>query len=108
MTGLPKAEGRYALSSLPHEQMLKVWEAVRHVGDARGRDRSANFTRLPPRRETDYYSKIQNPIHLMKIRSKIEKQRYDDIDGFEIDMTMVFENARQYHVSTQATILTCL
>eukprot|EP01043_Picozoa_sp_COSAG02_P021258 COSAG02_NODE_1076_length_14725_cov_10.610215_3_plen_2136_part_00 len=96
VTGLPKPS-RPEISSLPHEQMLKVWEAVRFVGDARGRDRGANFTRLPPRRETDYYAAIANPLHLMKIRGKIEKQRYDDIDGFEIDMATLFENARQYY-----------
>lgn len=96
VTGLPRPS-RPEISSLPHEQMLKVWEAVRFVGDARGRDRGANFTRLPPRRETDYYAMIANPIHLMKIRGKIEKQRYDDIDSFEIDMAAVFENARQYY-----------
>eukprot|EP01044_Picomonas_judraskeda_P008940 COSAG03_NODE_1057_length_4934_cov_2.588004_2_plen_684_part_00 len=96
VTGLPKPS-RPEISSLPHEQMLKVWEAVRFVGDARGRDRGANFTRLPPRRETDYYAIIENPVHLMKVRSKIEKQRYDDIDGFEIDMATLFENARQYY-----------
>ncbi len=96
VTGLPKPS-RPEISSLPHEQMLKVWEAVRFVGDARGRDRGANFTRLPPRRETDYYAVVANPLHLMKIRGKIEKQRYDDIDGFEIDMATLFENARQYY-----------
>jgi hypothetical protein len=96
VTGLPRPS-RPEISSLPHEQMLKVWEAVRFIGDARGRDRGASFCRLPPRRETEYYALITNPMHLMKIRGKIEKQRYDDIDGFEIDMSTVFENARQYY-----------
>ena len=49
VTGLPKPE-RPRLPSERHEMMMQVWEAVRHVGDANGRDRGIGFCRLPPRR----------------------------------------------------------
>ena len=96
VTGLPKPE-RPRLPSERHEMMMQVWEAVRHVGDANGRDRGIGFCRLPPRREADYYNKIQRPLHLMRVRGMIEKQRFHDVATFEVDMSTVFRNARQFY-----------
>jgi hypothetical protein len=93
------------VASEQHERMLRVWEAVRYLGDGRGRDRALNFCRLPPRRETAYYKLIERPFHLMKVRAKIEKKRYEDMDSFEIDMTTIFDNARRYYKSTDLAFI---
>jgi hypothetical protein len=77
--------------------MYSVWEAVRWLADGYGRDRGKSFLKSLSRKDyPDYYEQIQQPMTLEKVRKKIELLRYGDVDAFENDMTLIFENTRQF------------
>ena len=95
---------RAPLKSALHESMYRVWDAVRYVGDGYKRHRAAGLLKLPPRASNpDYLTIVDKPIHLEKIRKKIVQLKYIDMDSFEEDMTLVFENARQYFENDHPT-----
>ena len=92
---------RANIASDAHEKMHKLWDVMASVGDMTGRSRSESFQQLPRKHTNqEYYAVVQNPISLGLIRKKIQKKEYKDIDAFEEDMTLLFENARSYYSST--------
>ena len=88
---------REKLASDHHERMRVIWDAVQSVGDGYGRGRAKPFMKLPPKLSNpQYYRVIERPLHLEAIRKKINSMKYADMDHFESDMTLVFDNARNY------------
>eukprot|EP01043_Picozoa_sp_COSAG02_P030492 COSAG02_NODE_1947_length_10299_cov_21.930294_8_plen_1407_part_00 len=88
---------REPLDSKLHELMYTVWEAVRYIGDGYGRPRAMKFLKNISRKEyPDYYEIIERPRCLDHVRKSIEAKRYKSFDEFEEDMTLIFENNREY------------
>jgi hypothetical protein len=94
---LPVA-ARAAIQSEVHEQMHTIWDIIQSVGDGYERSRAKSFMALPPKSQVpQYYETIARPMHLQTIRKKITTLKYKDLDAFEADMTLLFENARTYY-----------
>ena len=94
--GLPIPE-REPLESPTHESMYTVWESIRYIADGYGRPRAMKFLKNISKQEyPDYYDMIEKPKCLESIRKKIENKGYKTMDAFEEDMTLIFENNREY------------
>ena len=88
---------REPLDSTLHESMYTVWEAIRYIGDGYGRPRANKFMKNISRKEyPDYYEVVEKPKCLEQVRKAVETKRYKSIDAFEEDMTLIFENNREY------------
>ena len=54
--------------------------------------------KLPSRRRyLDYYREIKNPITLSQIRAKIVREEYANMAELTADLSLMFENAKQYN-----------
>jgi SWI/SNF-related matrix-associated actin-dependent regulator of chromatin subfamily A protein 2/4 len=66
--------------------------------DRDGRQLSDPFMKLPSRRELpDYYEVIKKPVDIKKILSKIEENKYADLDELERDFMQLCKNAQTYN-----------
>ncbi|KAH6918915.1 Bromodomain-containing protein, partial [Coprinopsis sp. MPI-PUGE-AT-0042] len=45
----------------------------------------------------EYYANIQHPISLAEISANIAAGSYQDVEAFEADVKLLFENARAYY-----------
>eukprot|EP01048_Picozoa_sp_COSAG05_P028651 COSAG05_NODE_9007_length_655_cov_0.712230_1_plen_171_part_10 len=88
---------REKLVDSQHEIMMTVFETVKYLADGYGRSRSRYFNKLPSRQDyPDYFETIEKPMCLNKVEKKILTAVYKSIDAFETDMTLIFENTRQF------------
>jgi protein polybromo-1 len=80
-----------------HEQMYTVWEAVRYLADGYGRPRARLLLKNISRKDyPDFFETINRPMCLDKVQKNIETAKYNSIDVFEEDMTLIFENTREF------------
>jgi len=45
----------------------------------------------------DYYNVIKEPMDLSKIRTKLDSYTYKNVESFQYDMVLIFNNCRQYN-----------
>jgi len=89
-----KKKGRKALM----KKMKKLIEVVNEYQDADGRVLSEPFYQLPSRKELpDYYEIIKRPVDIARIETRIEQDKYDDLDGMEKDFMQLCKNTQQYN-----------
>lgn len=59
------------------------------------------FWKLPSRRfYPDYYREIKNPMSLGQIKRKLLKRGYGNLSEVAGDLTIMFENAKKYNITT--------
>jgi len=78
--------------------MKKLMDVVVNYKDVEGRTLSKPFIKLPSRKELpDYYKIIKKPLDIKKILSKIEDDKYEDLDELEQDFLLLCKNTQQYN-----------
>ena len=83
--------------SLP-QKIKTLYETLKDYRDAKGRQLSLIFLKLPSKHEyPDYYDIIKRPIDLEKISSKIRNSQYETLEDAVADFTLVFDNAGKYN-----------
>jgi len=83
--------------SLP-QKIKTLYETLKDYRDAKGRQLSLIFLKLPSKHEyPDYYDIIKRPIDLEKISSKIRNAQYQTLEDAVADFTLVFDNAGKYN-----------
>merc|ERR1719348_105319 len=83
--------------SLP-QKIKTLYETLKDYRDAKGRQLSLIFLKLPSKHEyPDYYDIIKRPIDLEKISSKIRNNMYETMEDAVADFTLVFDNAAKYN-----------
>ncbi|XP_023319103.1 protein polybromo-1 isoform X2 [Trichogramma pretiosum] len=82
-----------------HMQKLRtMYDTVKDYCDAKGRQLSSIFMKLPNIREyPDYYEVIKNPIHMEKIAANLKANAYDNMDELVADLLLMFDNACKYN-----------
>ena len=71
-----------------------MWEWTQFTGNLL----SDPFLKLPSRRRyLYYYREIKNPISLSQIRAKIVREEYANMAELTADLSLMFENAKQYN-----------
>ncbi|KAG5885887.1 hypothetical protein JTB14_019148 [Gonioctena quinquepunctata] len=79
----------------------KLFEAVRTAVSNNGSSLCDPFWKLPSRRlYPDYYREIKNPMSLGQIRKKLVMKCYGTLSEVAGDLTIMFENAKKYNIST--------
>lgn len=73
---------------------------IQHV-DEKGRQLSAEFSLLPPRKNNeDYYSTVKKPIDLKQIAMRIQRGGYNNLDALVSDLLLMTDNALDYNASS--------
>ncbi|KAG9321032.1 hypothetical protein KVV02_004993 [Mortierella alpina] len=76
----------------------RVLKTIKGHRDESGRLMSELFLELPSHEEyPDYYEEIARPIALDGIKKKINNGAYKNLESFEEDFDLMFDNARQYN-----------
>ena len=76
--------------------IIMKYEDNQDGGD--GRVLSLPFMKLPTRKELpDYYKVIQKPVDITKILTKIENDKYKDMDDLEKDFMLLCTNTQKYN-----------
>ncbi|XP_041836272.1 polybromo 1, like isoform X3 [Melanotaenia boesemani] len=79
--------------------IFQLYEAVRGARNNQGQIFAEPFQQLPSRREyPDYYQQIKQPISLQQIRAKMKNGEYDNMEQIEVDLNLMFENAKRYNM----------
>lgn len=79
----------------------KLFETVSTATGNNGIPLSEPFWKLPSRRiYPDYYREIKNPMSLGQIKRKLEKKSYGTLSEVAGDLTIMFENAKKYNITT--------
>ncbi|XP_030633030.1 polybromo 1, like [Chanos chanos] len=82
---------------------LQLYQSVRGARNTQGQLLAEPFLQLPSRREyPDYYQQIKHPISLQQIRDKMKSGEYDGVEQMEVDLNLMFENAKRYNVPNSA------
>merc|ERR1719350_2280228 len=77
---------------------IGLYDTLKDYRDAKGRQLSLIFLKLPSKHEyPDYYDIIKRPIDLEKISSKIRNSQYETLEDAVADFTLVFDNAGKYN-----------
>ncbi|KAG9303386.1 hypothetical protein G9A89_013712 [Geosiphon pyriformis] len=98
--GEPNTEtntGKEAAKKLS-DSLMRIWNSIKSCRDARGRQISKLFQKLPDKEiYPDYYDEIHKPIALDNIKYKIKRYAYPTMDSFYQDLELMFENAKIYN-----------
>ena len=95
--GTPDRRKTRKVISLP-QKIKTLYETLKDYRDAKGRQLSLIFLKLPSKHEyPDYYDIIKRPIDLEKISSKIRNSQYETLEDAVADFTLVFDNAGKYN-----------
>ncbi|XP_077458772.1 protein polybromo-1-like isoform X3 [Stigmatopora argus] len=79
--------------------IFQLYEAVRGARNSQGQLFSEPFQNLPSRREyPDYYQQIKQTICLQQIRTKMKNGEYENVEQMDVDLTLMFENAKRYNM----------
>ncbi|XP_061642476.1 polybromo 1, like isoform X4 [Phyllopteryx taeniolatus] len=79
--------------------IFQLYEAVRGARNSQGQLFSEPFQNLPSRKEyPDYYQQIKQTICLQQIRTKMKNGEYENVEQMDADLTLMFENAKQYNM----------
>merc|ERR1712142_68312 len=80
------------------QKVKTLYDTLKDYRDAKGRQLSLIFLKLPSKHEyPDYYDIIKRPIDLEKISSKIRNNMYETMEDAVADFTLVFDNAAKYN-----------
>ena len=91
-----RTKGRKVISLA--QKIKTLYETLKDYRDAKGRQLSLIFLKLPSKHEyPDYYDIIKRPIDLEKISSKIRNALYETLEDAVADFTLVFDNAAKYN-----------
>ncbi|XP_075431131.1 protein polybromo-1 isoform X10 [Ascaphus truei] len=83
--------------------LYQLYETVRSYRNNQGQLIAEPFFHLPSKKKyPDYYQQIKNPISLQQIRTKLKNQEYENLDHLEVDLNLMFENAKRYNVPNSA------
>jgi SWI/SNF-related matrix-associated actin-dependent regulator of chromatin subfamily A protein 2/4 len=67
--------------------------------DNEGRRLSDPFMMLPPKKDLpDYYELIKRPVDIQKIRNRIRKENYRNLEDLESDVMLMCANTQQYNI----------
>ncbi|XP_077995606.1 protein polybromo-1-like [Glandiceps talaboti] len=76
-----------------------LFETVVNYRNAMAQLVAEPFMRLPNSRAyPDYYEEINRPLAISKIRSRLKSGKYTSLDELEVDLNLVFSNAKQYNM----------
>ncbi|KAM9410171.1 protein polybromo-1-like isoform 4-T4 [Pholidichthys leucotaenia] len=79
--------------------IFQLYEAVRGARNSQGQLISEPFLQLPSRKDyPDYYNQISQPICLLQIKNKMKSNEYESVEHIDLDLTLMFENAKRYNV----------
>lgn len=79
----------------------KLFDTVASATGNNGVPLSEPFWKLPSRRiYPDYYREIKNPMSLSQIKRKLEKKSYGTLSEVAGDLTVMFENAKKYNITS--------
>ncbi|TRZ01822.1 hypothetical protein DNTS_026172 [Danionella cerebrum] len=79
--------------------IFQLYEAVRGCRSNQGHLLAEPFFQLPCRKNyPDYFQRINQPISLQQIRSKMKNNEYESVEQISADLNLMFENARRYNV----------
>lgn len=83
----------------PMELKLKsLYETIKEFRDAKGRQLSLVFTKLPSRTDyPDYYEVIKKPMDMDKIGSKLKLGQYENLDDLVADLILMLDNACKFN-----------
>ncbi|OTF79968.1 hypothetical protein BLA29_002514 [Euroglyphus maynei] len=85
-------------SSAIQLKMKQLFDAVQSYKDAKGRQLSAIFMKLPSRTDfPDYYEVIAKPICLEKINQRIKNCVYETVEDLLSDIILMLDNACKYN-----------
>jgi len=80
------------------QKVKTLYDTLKDYRDAKGRQLSLIFLKLPSKHEyPDYYDIIKRPIDLEKISSKIRNNQYELLEDAIADFSLVFDNAAKYN-----------
>ena len=80
------------------QKVKTLYDTLKDYRDAKGRQLSLIFLKLPSKHEyPDYYDIIKRPIDLEKISSKIRNNVYENMEDAVADFSLVFDNAAKYN-----------
>jgi len=80
------------------KKMKKLMEVVIQYEDSDGRVLSEPFIKLPSRKDLpDYYEVIRKPMDITKILTKIDDEKYEDLDALEKDFMLLCKNTQLYN-----------
>ena len=80
------------------QKVKTLYDTLKDYRDAKGRQLSLIFLKLPSKHEyPDYYDIIKRPIDLEKISGKIRNNQYELLEDAVADFTLVFDNAAKYN-----------
>jgi len=94
----PRKKKKKGLMSGVIKKMKKLMEVVIQYEDSDGRILSEPFIKLPSRKDLpDYYEIIRKPTDITKILSKIDDEKYEDMDALEKDFMLLCKNTQLYN-----------
>lgn len=95
--GRPSGSPGVVSPRLRHGMRSIVQMIVDYV-DADGRVLSEPFMKLPSRKDLpDYYKVIRKPVDIKKILTRIDENKYGDLDELETDCILMCKNAQAYN-----------
>ncbi|XP_046358124.1 protein polybromo-1-like isoform X2 [Haliotis rufescens] len=78
-----------------------LYYAVKNYKTPNGDQLSEPFLKLPSKRfYPDYYEEIKKPISLYNIRKKLKVNQYRNLGELQVDLNLVFDNAKHYNQDT--------
>uniref|UniRef100_A0A914WAV1 Protein polybromo-1 n=1 Tax=Plectus sambesii TaxID=2011161 RepID=A0A914WAV1_9BILA len=84
--------------TVEQQRMWSLYSVVKECKDARGRQLSQAFLKLPSRNEyPDYYEVIRKPMDLSKIGNRMATGYYESLDSLFQDFILMFDNACRYN-----------
>lgn len=92
--------GRPPIIDKPYESriksILKLFKKIRHPEDE-SHILTAHFEKLPDKSLPGYYDMVVNPISLNEIRTKVRSRKYNDVQQFLDDLSLMISNAKLYY-----------
>ncbi|CAG7824490.1 unnamed protein product [Allacma fusca] len=80
------------------QKMRKYLDIVRDNRDAKGRQLSFIFQKLPSKMEyPEYYEVIKNPIDMDRMYQKLKTNMYESLDHLAQDLMTMFNNAYKFN-----------
>ncbi|XP_062400616.1 polybromo 1, like isoform X4 [Sardina pilchardus] len=81
------------------DPVFMLYQAIRGARNTQGQLLAEPFQQLPSRREyPDYYQQIKQPVSLQQIREKMKNGEYEAVEQMDVDLNLMFENAKRYNV----------
>lgn len=79
-------------------RITSLLKGLRKVKDDNGNFYILPFEKLPDRAAVaEYYRRITNPIAMDNIKKKAKRKKYDNVDQVQLDLELMFENAKLYN-----------